>query len=203
MNTYHPIGLTGLPLPGPVPRTPQLLPAQSCTGGQEIPIDVLRDILDKGDTDAVRRWFDAAPARDINETFTLTARFPSQWITDERVAVSGHTLLSIATNSSVYLEGHVELVRWLLARGADPNTLVEGVREAGSYKRFFARSRREVLTLRAQALKGRAKTSDALLGFVFGLPDGVAWNVLSFWRCHYPVKLPDGEGGWNTILIDC
>ena len=329
MNTYHPIGLTGLPLPGPVPRTPQLLPAQSCTGGQEIPIDVLRDILDKGDTDAVRRWFDAAPARDINETFTLTASFPSQWITDERPAVSGHTLLTIATNSSVYLEGHVELVRWLLARGADPNTrtengwspltfacvstrghyhrqgtlpnvwevillligagadvntlapsertplgecldrfcgrvseenrlrgvevvvrallragaslhecqltdpyqygtarwllersgyetlhnpsgawprcwvLVEGVREAGSYKRFFARSRREVLTLRAQALKGRAKTSDALLGFVFGLPDGVAWNVLSFWRCHYPVKLPDGEGGNYTAWVDC
>ena len=327
MNTYHPIGITGLPSPGPVPRTPQLQPAPSCTGGQEIPIDVLRDILDKGDTGAVRRWFDAAPARDINETFTLTARFPSQWITDERVAVSGHTLLSIAANSSVFEEGHVELVRWLLARGADPNTvtengwspltfacvstrghyhrpdtlpnvwevillligaganvntvapseltplgacldrfggrvseegslrglervvrallragallhachagyawgtarwlldlagyetvhnpsgawprckvLVEGVREAESYKAFFARRRRDVLTLRALALKGRAKTSDAVLGFVFGLPDGVAWNVLSFWRCHYPVTLPDGDGGRITILVDC
>ena len=125
MNTYYPIGVTGLPLPGPVPRTPQLRPAPSCTGGQEIPIDVLRDILDKGDTDAVRRWFDAAPARDINETFTLTASFPSQWITDERPAVSGHTLLTIATNSSVYLEGHVELVRWLLARGADAFAITE------------------------------------------------------------------------------
>ena len=105
--------------------------------------------------------------------------------------------------------------RWLLERsgyetlhnpsGAWPRcwVLVEGVREAGSYKRFFARSRREVLTLRAQALKGRAKTSDALLGFVFGLPDGVAWNVLSFWRCHYPVKLPDGEGGNYTAWVAC
>ncbi len=317
----------------PEPTTPPLpnrLLGASCTGGQEIPIDVLRDILDKGDTDAVRRWFDAAPARDINETFTLTASFASQhllWITDERVAVSGHTLLSIVTNSSVYLEGHVELVRWLLARGADPNTrtengwspltfacvstrghyhrqgtlpnvwevillligaganvntvapseltplgacldrfegrvseenrlrglevvvrallragallhqchagyqwgtarwlleqagyetvhnpsgawprckvLVEGVREAESYKAFFARRRRDVLTLRALALKGRAKTSDAVLGFVFGLPDGVAWNVLSFWRCHYPVTLPNGEGGRITVLVDC
>ena len=92
MNTYHPIGITGLPLPGPVPRTPQA---------------------------------------------------------------------------------------------------------------FFARRRRDVLTLRALALKGRAKTSDAVLGFVFGLPDGVAWNVLSFWRCHYPVKLPDGEGGNYTAWVDC
>ena len=100
MNTYHPIGITGLPLPGPVPRTPQLQPAPS-------------------------------------------------------------------------------------------------------YKAFFARRRRDVLTLRALALKGRAKTSDAVLGFVFGLPDGVAWNVLSFWRCHYPVTLPDGEGGRITVLVDC
>ena len=81
--------------------------------------------------------------------------------------------------------------------------MVEGVREAESYKAFFARRRRDVLTLRALALKGRAKTSDAVLGFVFGLPDGVAWNVLSFWRCHYAVKLPDGEGGNNTAWVDC
>ena len=40
-----------------------------------------------------------------------------------------------------------------------------------------SREQRDVLTLRALALKGRAKTSDAVLGFVFGLPDGVAWNV--------------------------
>ena len=44
---------------------------------------------------------------------------------------------------------------------------------------------------------------DAILLFVFGLPDGVAWNVLSFWRCHYPVKLPDGEGGNYTAWVTC
>ena len=105
--------------------------------------------------------------------------------------------------------------RWLLdlagyetvhnPSGAWPRckVLVEGVREAESYKAFFARRRRDVLTLRALALKGRAKTSDAVLGFVFGLPDGVAWNVLSFWRCHYPVTLPNGEGGRITVLVDC
>ena len=66
--------------------------------GQEIPIDSILD------TDAVRRWFDAAPARDIEETTIVSISS-----LDERVAVSS-TLLSIATNSSVYLEGHVELV---------------------------------------------------------------------------------------------
>ena len=34
-------------------------------------------------------------------------------------------------------------------------------------------------------LRERATTADAVLKFVFGLPNGPAWNVLSFWRCHY------------------
>ena len=53
---------------------------------------------------------------------------------------------------------------------------------SAAYKACFVRPRKQILVLRALALKGRAKTSDAVLGFVFGLPDGVAWNVLSFWR---------------------
>ena len=93
--------------------------------------------------------------------------------------------------------------RWLLdlagyetvhnPSGAWPRckVLVEGVREAESYKAFFARRRRDVLTLRALALKGRAKTSDAVLGSVFGLPDGVAWNVLSFWRVARKKIVPE------------
>ena len=85
----------------------------------------------------------------------------------------------------------------------DPFCMMALIQAHKSYKAFFARRRRDVLTLRALALKGRAKTSDAVLGFVFGLPDGVAWNVLSFWRCHYPVTLPDGDGGRITVLVDC
>ena len=50
------------------------------------------------------------------------------------------------------------------------------MREAGSYKAFFARSWREVLTLRALALKDRAETSDVILSFVF-----IRIRPLCFW----------------------
>ena len=306
----------------PEPTTPPLpmLLGASCTGGQSIPIHVLRAIHHKGDLDTVARWFDAAPTRDIDETFTLTQ--PYLRLGPSHGAVNGYALLNIVTSPAVYLEGHVELVRWLLSRGADVNTrtedgwspldfacernrcywspgsvpyvhevillliragamvdtlapskytplgacldrfrgriseeerlrglefvvrellragasldwcdrtttpwygtasclihhavpetrlnpsrawprcklLVEGVHKAGSYKAFFARSRREVLTLRALALKGRAETADAVLSFVFGLPDGVAWNILSFWRCYYRISVA-GDIHWHA-----
>ena len=38
------------------------------------------------------------------------------------------------------------------------------------------------------------KTSNAVLGFVFGLPNGVAWNVLSFWQCYYRIRTPNSSG---------
>ena len=38
-------------------------------------------------------------------------------------------------------------------------------------------------------LRERATTADAVLKFVFGLPNGPAWNVLSFWRCHYSINI--------------
>jgi len=41
--------------------------------------------------------------------------------------------------------------------------------------------RKTVLTLRALAIKGRAKTADPVLKFLVDMPDGVAGNVLSFW----------------------
>ena len=51
--------------------------------------------------------------------------------------------------------------------------------------------RKEVLLLRALAIKGRAKTADPILNFVVnGLPDGVAWNVLSFWRVERKKIVP-------------
>ena len=50
--------------------------------------------------------------------------------------------------------------------------------------------RKEVLLLRALAIKGRAKTSDPILNSVNGLPDGVAWNVLSFWRVERKKIVP-------------
>ena len=48
-------------------------------------------------------------------------------------------------------------------------------------KKARSEPRKTVLTLRALAIKGRAKTADPILNFLIGIPDGVAGNVLSFW----------------------
>jgi len=53
--------------------------------------------------------------------------------------------------------------------------------------------RKTVLTLRALANKGRAQTTDPILNFLVGVPDGVAGNVLSFWppaARYYEVRRP-------------
>ena len=52
------------------------------------------------------------------------------------------------------------------------------------------RPRKQILTLRSLMLRERATTADAVLKFVFGLPNGPAWNVLSFWQCHYSISMP-------------
>ena len=60
------------------------------------------------------------------------------------------------------------------------------------------------LNAKGLAQRGNLSTSDPVLHFLARLGDnGVVWNVLSFWRCHYPVKLPDGEGGNYTAWVDC
>ena len=65
---------------------------------------------------------------------------------------------------------------------------------SAAYNACFVRPRKQILVLRALALKGRAKTSNAVLGFVFGLPNGVAWHVLSFWQCYYRIRTPNSSG---------
>ena len=64
----------------PEPTTPPLpmLLGASCTGGQSIPIHVLRAIHHKGDLDTVARWFDAAPTRDIDETLGVLRAKPAR-----------------------------------------------------------------------------------------------------------------------------
>ena len=58
--------------------------------------------------------------------------------------------------------------------------------------------RKTILTLRSLAIKGRAKTADPILNFVVhGLPDGVAWKVLSFWRVERKRIVPS----WNYADI--
>ena len=53
--------------------------------------------------------------------------------------------------------------------------------------RRYLLQRKEVLRLRSLSIRGRAKkSSDAMLEPSFRLPDGVLWNVLSFWPPRRP-----------------
>ena len=48
-----------------------------------------------------------------------------------------------------------------------------------------------VLTLRTLSLRGRAAPVDPILKFIVNLPDGVAWNLISFWPPRrYPHWVP-------------
>ena len=58
----------------------------------------------------------------------------------------------------------------------------------GRERRLRVKKRKEVLRLRSLVVRRRAKkSSDAIIAPSFRLPDGVFWNVLSFWppRCDY------------------
>ena len=57
----------------------------------------------------------------------------------------------------------------------------------GRERRLRVKKRKEVLRLRSLVVRGRAKkSSDAILEPSFRLPDGVLWNVLSFWPPQRP-----------------
>ena len=58
---------------------------------------------------------------------------------------------------------------------------------ADERRRRFVAKRKEVLRLRSLVVRGRAKkSSDAMIEPSFRLPDGVLWNVLSFWPPRRP-----------------
>jgi hypothetical protein len=58
---------------------------------------------------------------------------------------------------------------------------------ADERRRRFVAKRKEVLRLRSLVARGRAKkSSDAMIEPSFRLPDGVLWNVLSFWPPRGP-----------------
>ena len=61
---------------------------------------------------------------------------------------------------------------------------------ADERRRRFVAKRKEVLRLRSLLVRGRAKkSSDAMIEPSFRLPDGVLWNVLSFWPPRRPYLL--------------
>ena len=58
---------------------------------------------------------------------------------------------------------------------------------ADERRRRFVAKRKQILRLRSLMVRGRAKkSSDAMLEPSFRLPDGVLWNVLSFWPPRRP-----------------
>ena len=82
-------------------------------------------------------------------------------------------------NSDVFrLEGSATFPDFVAVR----DTLA-GVRKAGSYARFVQLPLcKDVLVLRALALRGRARPTDGIGAFLVTSPNEITWKVLSYWR---------------------
>ena len=52
----------------------------------------------------------------------------------------------------------------------------------GTWKRYVAEPRKQLLVLRRLVERGRAAPPDGTLARVQGLPDVLFWKVLKFWR---------------------
>ena len=79
--------------------------------------------------------------------------------------------------------------------------VVAGVRAAGGWRAYDRRPRAEVLRLRSLAQRRRAILLAAptchyeypyirSLDFLVRCPPEIAWHVLGYWRCQYPVDTP-------------
>ena len=75
--------------------------------------------------------------------------------------------------------------------------MVAGVRAAGGWRAYDRIPRAEVLVLRSLALRGRAVLPSATrhdgqyirsLDFLVRCPPEIAWQILGYWRCQYPVE---------------
>ena len=82
--------------------------------------------------------------------------------------------------------------------------VVAGVRAAGGWRAYDRKPRAEVLRLRSLALRRRAVFLPSTilrydhpyirsLAFLVQCPPEIAWHILGYWRCQYPV---------DTQLID-
>jgi len=77
-------------------------------------------------------------------------------------------------------------------------TVVAGVRAAGGWRAYDRNPREEVLRLRSLAQRRRAVFHPSTtrrydypyirsLEFLVRCPPEIAWHVLGYWRCQYPV----------------
>ena len=60
--------------------------------------------------------------------------------------------------------------------------MILGVRAAGSWRAYAKLPRKQVLTLRSLALRGRAKPRDPRMTFLVDSPNEIAWKILEYWR---------------------
>jgi hypothetical protein len=76
--------------------------------------------------------------------------------------------------------------------------VVAGVRAAGGWRAYDRKPRAEVIRLRSLALRRRAVFLPSTilrydhpyirsLAFLVQCPPEIAWHVLGYWRCQYPV----------------
>ena len=56
------------------------------------------------------------------------------------------------------------------------------VRTAGGLRKYETMPRKQVLTLRTMALRGRAAPRDNVMTFLVDCPNEIAWKILSYWR---------------------
>ena len=77
--------------------------------------------------------------------------------------------------------------------------VVAGVRAAGGWRAYDRKPRAEVLRLRSLALRRRAVFLPSTilrydhpyirsLAFLVQCPPEIAWQILGYWRCQYPVE---------------
>ena len=60
--------------------------------------------------------------------------------------------------------------------------LICDVRTAGGLRKSEMMLRKQVLTLRTMALRGRAVPRDSVMTFLVDCPNEIAWKILSYWR---------------------
>ena len=113
------------------------------------------------------------------------------------------------TNSGTNVHSAEWVLNW--AKGeADPplpsdncfealRAVVAGVRAAGGWRAYDRKPRAEVLRLRSLALRRRAVFLPSTilrydhpyirsLAFLVQCPPEIAWQILGYWRCQYPVE---------------
>ena len=77
--------------------------------------------------------------------------------------------------------------------------VVAGVRAAGGWRAYDRKPREEVLRLRSLAQRGRAGFLPSTtrhydyayirsLQFLVRCPPEIAWQILGYWRCQYPIE---------------